>query len=116
LQGYVRAMLSRGDDSARTQVLADLWATAANEAAVRQRFSDAIRHRRLLLRAWIEEAAKAGELREIPANALASILLALGDGLMLHAGLYPSAFQWRNVGRALTVMLEGLAPGGGADA
>ena len=50
-----------------------------------------------------------GELREVPANALASVLLAMADGLMLHAAIDPSAFRWENVGRAVEALLEGIA-------
>jgi len=111
LEGFARAMLKRGDDPARAQLLADLWATVAGEKAVRERFSETIRRRRALLRSWIEEATAAGDIRDLPANALASILLALGDGLMLHASLDPAGFQWRNVRKVLLVLLDGLAPG-----
>ena len=61
------------------------------------------------MRGWIEEAIASGELVEIPANALASILLALTDGLMLHGALDPGAFRWRNIRRAIDVMLAGIA-------
>lgn len=60
------------------------------------------------MRSWIEEAVQSGELVAIPANALASILLALTDGLMLHGALDPSGFRWRNIHRAIDVMLAGL--------
>ncbi|HUK64660.1 MAG TPA: TetR family transcriptional regulator C-terminal domain-containing protein, partial [Dongiaceae bacterium] len=75
---------------------------------VRERFAEAVARRRLALRSWIEESLASGELDDIPANALASILVALGDGLMLHAGLDPTGFRWANVERALDALLEGL--------
>jgi len=112
VEGFVRAMLLRGEDPARTQLLADLWSNVPADPALRRRFSETVRRRRALLRSWIEEAAAAGELREVPANALASILLALGDGLMLHASTDPAGFQWRNVRRALIMLLEGLDASG----
>ena len=46
----------------------------------------------------------------MPANALAAVFLALGDGLMLHRVLDPSGFRWANVRRALDALLEGLRP------
>ena len=49
-----------------------------------------------------------GELVDLAPNALASILIALGDGLILHAALDPAAFQWRNVATVLVMLLEGL--------
>ncbi len=48
-------------------------------------------------------------LREVPANALASMLLAIADGLMLHATLDPSAFRWANIRRAVDELLDGIA-------
>lgn len=109
LRRLVRAMLERGEDAAKLQVRADLWAEMSVDDTVRERFADAVRRRRLVLRTWIEESIAAGEFAEVPANALAAILLALGDGLMMHAGLDPAGFRWANVRRALDALLEGIA-------
>jgi hypothetical protein len=65
--------------------------------------------RRVRLRSWIEEGLAAGDLAEIPANAFASILLALADGLLLHGSLDPHAFRWVNISKALDVLLEGIS-------
>lgn len=111
LRRLVRAMLERGEDVARLQVRADMWAAMSSNPAVRTRFAEAVRRRRLALRTWIEDGVATGELVDIPANALAAILLALGDGLMLHAGLDPAGFRWANVRKALDGLLEGIARG-----
>jgi AcrR family transcriptional regulator len=108
LQAFARAMLERGEDPARVQVLADLWATVGNETPVREAFSASVKARRRVLREWIDEAVEAEELVDLPPNALASILIALGDGLLLHAALDPTAFQWRNVRTVLLMLLEGV--------
>ena len=109
LRRFTRAMLERGEEPARVQVRADLWAAMLTERAVRQRFSASVRHRREVLRGWIGAATAARELVDIPANAFAAVLLALGDGLTLHAGLDPAGFRWPNIRRALDLLLEGLA-------
>ncbi len=109
LRRFVRAMLERGDDPARVQVRADLWAEMLTDNVVRERFTAAVRHRRTVLRAWIERAVAVGELVELPANAFAAVMLALGDGLGLHAGLDPSGFRWANIRRAVDITLERLA-------
>ncbi len=109
LRRLVRAMLERGEDVARLQVRADLWATMSSQPDVRALLAEAVRKRRLVLRSWIEESIASGELARIPANAFAAILLALGDGLMLHAGLDPAGFRWGNVRTALDALLEGIA-------
>jgi AcrR family transcriptional regulator len=111
LRRFAQAMLARGEDAARVQVRADLWADLLTEDAVRRELAAGTRRRRELLRSWIEEGVESGELVEIPANALASILLALADGLMLHGALDADAFRWRNVRRAIDVLLAGIASG-----
>ena len=108
---FAQAMLARGEDAARVQVRADLWADLLTEDVVRQRLAEATHRRRQLVRGWVEEAVASGELVAIPANALASILLALADGLMLHGALDPAAFRWQNVRRAIDVLLAGLEAG-----
>ena len=89
-------------------MLADLWATVGNQGPVRDAFSASVRARRSVLREWIDEAVEEEELVDLPPNALASILIALGDGLLLHAALDPNAFQWRNVRKVLLMLLEGV--------
>ena len=108
LRWLTRVMLERAKDPARVQVLADLWAAALTEPEVRQRFSAVVDAQRRVIRGWVEEAISGEEIVELPANALASILLALNDGLMLHRALDESGFQWANVSRALDVLLAGV--------
>ncbi len=105
---FAQAMLARGEDTARVQVRADLWADLLTEQPVRERLAAATQRRRVLVRSWVEEAIASGELLDIPANALSSILLALADGLMLHRALDPNAFRWHNVRHAIDMMLAGI--------
>jgi AcrR family transcriptional regulator len=109
LQRFAQAMLELGADPARVQVRADLWAGMLTEPTVRAHFSATIDRRRALLRGWIEASVAAGELVAVPSNAAASILLALADGLLLHAGLDATGFQWPNIRRALDVLLDGIS-------
>lgn len=108
---FAQAMLARGEDAARVQVRADLWAELLSDDAVRRQLARATQLRREHVRSWIEEAVASGELVAIPANALASILLALADGLMLHGALDAGAFRWRNIRRAIDVLLAGIEAG-----
>lgn len=105
---FAQAMLERGEDPARVQVRADLWAGLLVEETVREHLATAMRQQRILVRCWIEEAVNSGELLDIPANALSSILLALTDGLMLHRALDPRAFRWPNIRQAIDMMLAGI--------
>lgn len=109
LRNFARAMLAHGDDPARVQVRADLWAQLLTEPSVREQLAATLERRRTVLRGWIERAVAGEELAPIPANALASILLALGDGLFLHGALEPGAFRWRNIRRALDALLDGIS-------
>lgn len=105
---FAQVMLARGEDPARVQVHADLWSELLTDDLVREQLAEAMRRRRELVRGWVQEGVRGGELMEIPENALASILLALTDGLMLHGALDPGAFRWRNVRRAIDVLLAGI--------
>jgi TetR/AcrR family transcriptional repressor of uid operon len=109
LRRFARAVAERGDDPARLQIRADLWAEVFSSPEVREKWVGVVRARRATLKRWIEESVSSGELAPIPANALAAILLALGDGLLLHAGLDPRGFRWANVGKALDAILDGIA-------
>lgn len=108
LRRFTRAMVERGSDPSGLQIQTDLWVEMAMEPAVRMHWAHAVRERRAVLRAWVDEGVSSGELVEIPANAFAAILLALADGLPLHAGLDPNGFRWTNVGKALDSLLEGV--------
>jgi AcrR family transcriptional regulator len=108
LRRFARAMLERAADPARVQLRADLWAAASTEPQVRERLAFTAAAQRGWLREVVERGIAAGELAPVPANALASLLLALTDGLVLHGALNPQAFRWPNVQRALDVLLEGV--------
>lgn len=107
---FTRWMLERGADAARAQVRADLWVSALTDEHVRGRLSEAISGRRAHLRSWVEAGVANRELVDVPANALASVLLALSDGLLLHASADPSAFRWERIRTALAAILAGLQP------
>jgi len=109
LRRFAREMVGRGDDPARVQIRADMWAEMSSNTSVRAKWAAVMGQRRERLRAWIEEAVAARDLAPIPANALAAILLALSDGLLLHAGLDPAGFRWGNIAKALDAILEGIA-------
>ncbi len=109
LRRFSQAMVEHADDPARAQVRADLWAAVLGQEPLRRQFAETSARRRMRIRAWIEEGVERDEIREVPANALASMLLASADGLMLHATLDPSAFRWDNIRRAVDELLDGIA-------
>lgn len=114
LRSYARAVLRRSEEPGRAQLRADLWTAMLTEKEVRAAFADSVQRRRTKLRSWIEQAIATGEITDIAANALASILLALSDGLLLHASISPTAFRWVNISAALDVLLGGISLGGRA--
>ncbi len=108
LRAYMREALARSSDSALVQVRADMWTAMQTEEEIRVSFAAAMHDRRVRLRSWVENAIAAGELVDMPANAFASILLALSDGLLLQGRLDPNAFRWANISKALDVLLENV--------
>lgn len=114
IRWYLRAVLERGEDKAVVQMRADLWAEVRDDPEVHQRFAETVRQRRIMLAGWIDEAVRSGEMVDLPANAFASILLALADGLMLHYSIDPGGFRWANIRTAIGVLLDGVSgPGTG---
>ncbi|HWF57660.1 MAG TPA: TetR/AcrR family transcriptional regulator [Candidatus Dormibacteraeota bacterium] len=110
LRSFAREMCERGADPSGVQLRSDLWAAILTEPLIRDRVVAAVQRRRAVLRGWIEGAVATGELAPIPANAFASVLLALGDGLTLHSSLDPSGFRWTNITRVLAAVFGGLGP------
>jgi AcrR family transcriptional regulator len=109
LRRFTRAMIERGDDPSQLQIRADLWAEISTSDEVREKWVEVVRARRENVKRWVEDGISSGEISPIPANAFAAILLALGEGLLLHAALDPSGFRWGNVRRAIDAILEGVS-------
>ncbi|HEX2178334.1 MAG TPA: TetR/AcrR family transcriptional regulator [Actinomycetota bacterium] len=107
LSQFVQVALRMAGTSERAPVLKDLWAIVLGRPDLSEWAAERIRGRRTILRNWIDRVTGA-ELQATPSNALASALLALIDGLILHAGLDPSAFSWENVTAAVDAILGGL--------
>lgn len=63
---FAQAMTKRGEDNARVQVRADLWADLLTEEVVRERLAEVMQRRRVLVCSWIEDGVASGELVEIP--------------------------------------------------
>ena len=110
LRRYVDAVADAGEDPARVRLRAEIWTEVSVNDNLRRHLADAVGHRRAALAGWITAAVAAGELVEVPANALAATLLALADGLMVHASVDPQGFRWANVRLALAGLLDGLRP------
>jgi AcrR family transcriptional regulator len=110
IERLLKALMQDGVDSGRAQLRADLWAEVASDDEVRNGLAAGLRQRRSLLAAWIRDAQQDGEMVDIPANAFASMLLALAEGLMVHSAVDPGSFRWDNVAQAVSVILATLGP------
>jgi AcrR family transcriptional regulator len=116
LSWLMQATLAVGNDPARVQVRAELWAALLTEDDVRRALAGATQRRRDRVQSWIEEAVASGELTGIPSSALASVLLALADGLTLHNALDSDVSAWRNLRRTIDMVLAGIAADGTTNA
>ena len=108
LRRFARACLKDADEDARMQLRADLAAAVGGDPGIERRSAllRAAAGRHCAVRST--PASPRVELRPVPANALASILLALADGLAIHYRRDATAFQWRNVRLALDVLISGI--------
>jgi AcrR family transcriptional regulator len=108
LRRFAQAVLRGAEDGARMQLRADIWAAAVQDRELERRLRDGVARRRAIVRGWVEQEIEAGTMADVPANALASVLLALADGLTLHYRVDPDGFRWENVRLAVEAMLSGL--------
>lgn len=104
---FVQGALQIAGTAERAKVLTELWAIVLSRPDLSDWAAERIRGRRTILRNWIDRSAGNAFLT-VPSNALASAVLALLDGLILHAGLDPQAFKWENVSGAVNSMLGNL--------
>jgi AcrR family transcriptional regulator len=110
IRKVTETMLMQGADPARVQLRADVWGAMQTYPAVRAAVTEAVAERQRVLRGWVEEAVAVGEMIiDFPPNALAALLLAISDGLVLHYALDPHAFRWGKISKAVDGMLDGFA-------
>jgi len=109
LRRLTRMMLDRVEDGSRIQVRANLWAAALTEPAIRELPNTEVdAHNAASSDAGARRRITGGEIVDLPANALASTLLALNDGPMLHRTLDDSGFRRVNVSGGLDALLAGI--------
>lgn len=108
IRRLLRELLERGAHAGHAQARADALGVMLTDDEVRARLVESTRRSRVRLAHWIEDAVQAGEMTDVPANALAATLLALADGLMLHHAVDSSGFRWANIRTALDALLDGI--------
>jgi AcrR family transcriptional regulator len=110
LRAFAAHMLARAESPQHVQMMADLWAAMLTDPNVRATLRRSIADRRRILRSWVEDGIASQRITPTPANALASLMLALGEGLTLHAGLDDTGFRWENIRLTVDLLLAALAP------
>ena len=97
------------DDAAWTLLLLEFWTHAARDPELRARVAE--QHARThvsIARLVAEVRARSGETLALPDDALATVLMALGNGLNLDGLLFSDRPRVDLYERTLTAMLAGL--------
>jgi AcrR family transcriptional regulator len=101
----------KGWDFVLVQV--EFWAELLRHPEIAHHYARMFRNARSLLAATIEEGIASGEFRPVPAKEVASLMMAMVDGLTLQRMADKRAFSWRNVSDAMDDLLfNGLLAGG----
>lgn len=109
LRAFAQTMLAGRGDAARMQVRADLWAVVLSDEAARRRFAERLNARRALLSAAVAEGIATGEFAGgLSAETLAQMVLAIVDGLMLHAAAEPETMRWESIRGGVDALIAGL--------
>lgn len=109
LRRFAQMMLADHGDPARMQVRADLWAVVLSDRYVRREFAERLNARRALLSRALAEGIATGEHKGgLSEDTLALMILALVDGLMLHAAAEPKSMRWETIRGGVDGMLAGL--------
>ncbi len=110
LEKMVEVMLGLADDVDRARVRTDLWTYVLGDAELKDWAAQRLAGRRAVVRDWVGRLGgqDANPDMLLPANAMASVLLAFCDGLMLHSTADHEAFKWSNIRVVVEVLLSGL--------
>lgn len=109
LRQFAKALLVDDQDARRVQSRADVWAQLLCERSVRRRFAAHLERRRVLLGEAIAEGIRTGDYgTDVAPETLARIVLAIVDGLMLHAAVEPAGVRWASVRQGIDGLIAGL--------
>jgi AcrR family transcriptional regulator len=93
----------KGWDFVLVQV--EFWAELLRQPEIAHHYARMFRNARSLLAATIEEGIASGEFRPVPAKEVASLMMAIVDGLTLQRMADKRAFSWRSVSDAMDDLL-----------
>jgi len=93
----------KGWDFVLVQV--EFWSELLRQPEIAHHYARMFRNARSLLAATIEEGIASGEFRPVPAKEVASLMMAMVDGLTLQRMADKRAFSWRSVSHAMDDLL-----------
>jgi AcrR family transcriptional regulator len=97
----------------RVLVQVEFWSELLRQPEIARNYARMFRNARSLLAATIEEGIASGEFRPVPAKEVASLMMAMVDGLTLQRMADKRAFSWQGVSGAMDDLLFNglLSPG-----
>ncbi len=91
------------------QIMIEFWSESVRRPEIARPYAQMFRKARAYLEAIIEAGIASGEFRPVPAKEVASLMIAIVDGLTVHRTLDKRAFSWRSVSDAMDdLLLNGL--------
>ena len=87
------------------QIMLEFWSESVRRPEIARPYARMFRKARAYLEAIIENGIASGEFRPVPAKEVASLMIAMADGLTVQRMLDERAFSWRSVSRAMDDLL-----------
>ncbi len=91
------------------QIMFEFWSESVRRPEMARPYARMFRKARAYLETVIDNGIASGEFRPVPAKEVASLMIAMADGLTVQRMLDARAFTWRNVSDAMDdLLLNGL--------
>ncbi len=103
---HTEAMIKEWDF---VQIMLEFWSESVRRPEIARPYAQMFRQARAYLEAIIENGIASGEFRPVPPKEVASLIIAMADGLTVQRMVDSRAFTWRSVSRAMDdLLLNGL--------
>jgi AcrR family transcriptional regulator len=91
------------------QIMFEFWSESVRRPEIARPYAQMFRKARAYLETVIDNGIASGEFRPVPAKEVASLMIAMADGLTVQRMLDSRAFTWRSVSDAMDdLLLNGL--------
>ncbi len=87
------------------QIMFEFWSESVRRPEMARPYARMFRKARAYLETVIDNGIASGEFRPVPAKEVASLMIAMADGLTVQRMLDARAFTWRNVSDAMDDLL-----------